>query len=457
MKQFFSLFAAILFTGSMFATNFSLEQVTAVEVGKSYVFVRNAHALKAEVKSSKLQSTTDYLTENLEGTENYVWTLETADGGFYIKDVEGNYLANPSKKTDISLAAKGAIWTIEFTGDIVLISNKSNDGRFIGETFDGSNEYKAYAKSNLNTYGHDFTVFVLKAEDPSKPAISAKTIDFGSVTIENDVDNFELDTTLEVTAANLTAPIEVTNGENVTATEASLPAEGGTLHLHIVAAPGAFEDTIQLASGELAVKVAVVGSVKQKRAPGAPGEFVAYEDEIVEGDYLIVSGNKAMKASVSSDRLDYATVEIEDGTITTEDASIVWHIAKSGDFWTIYNADEKRYAASTGAKNKAALIEDGSDDKALWTVSVDDGEFEFVNKANEAAVVNANLRLNGTYGFACYSTGTGSPLSLYKGTPVPTALDNTNAEVKAEKFFRNGQLIIRKNGVEYNATGAIVK
>lgn len=456
MKQFFSLFAAILFTGSMFATNFSLEQVTAVEAGKSYVFVRNAHALKAEVTSNKLQSTADYLTEGLEGTENYVWTLETADGGFYIKDVEGTYLANTSK-TDISLAAKGAIWTIEFTGDIVLISNKSNDGRFIGETSDGSNEYKAYAKSNLNTYGHDFTVFVLKEEDPSKPAISAKSIDFGSVTIENDVDNFELDTTLEVTAANLTAPIEVTNGEHVTATEASLPAEGGTLHLHIVAAPGAFEDTIQLASGELAVKVAVVGFVKQKKAPGASGEFIAYTDEIVEGDYIIVSGSDAMKAAELNERIAFAPVEIEEGVINTEDASIIWHIAKSGDYWTIYNAEEERYAASTGAKNKAALIEDGTDDKALWTVSVDEGEFEFVNKANDAKAVNANLRQNGNFGFACYSTSTGSPLSLYKGNPKPTAVDNTNAEVKAEKFFRNGQLIIRKNGVEYNATGAIVK
>jgi len=33
-------------------------------------------------------------------------------------------------------------------------------------------------------------------------------------------------------------------------------------------------------------------------------------------------------------------------------------------------------------------------------------------------------------------------------------IQNTKAAVKAEKFFRNGQLIIRKNGVEYNAIGA---
>ena len=33
-------------------------------------------------------------------------------------------------------------------------------------------------------------------------------------------------------------------------------------------------------------------------------------------------------------------------------------------------------------------------------------------------------------------------------------INDVNANTKAEKFFRDGQLIIRKNGVEYNALGA---
>ena len=57
----------------------------------------------------------------------------------------------------------------------------------------------------------------------------------------------------------------------------------------------------------------------------------------------------------------------------------------------------------------------------------------------------------------------------YKGTPefdagceftileTPTAVDNTEVNAKAVKFFENGQLVIIKNGVKYNATGAIVK
>ncbi len=38
-----------------------------------------------------------------------------------------------------------------------------------------------------------------------------------------------------------------------------------------------------------------------------------------------------------------------------------------------------------------------------------------------------------------------------------TAISNTDADAKAVKFFENGQLIIIKNGVRYNAQGAIVK
>ena len=39
-------------------------------------------------------------------------------------------------------------------------------------------------------------------------------------------------------------------------------------------------------------------------------------------------------------------------------------------------------------------------------------------------------------------------------TPASQGINNTNAAVKVEKFYRDGQLIIRKNGVEYNALGA---
>ncbi len=147
--------------------------------------------------------------------------------------------------------------------------------------------------------------------------------------------------------------------------------------------------------------------------PVEPEDFALFTGDLVEGDYLIVYDVYAMNNFVESGRLQYAEVEAENDVISTDNAAIIWHIARSGEYWTIYSADAQAYAASTGAKNKAQMLADGTDDMALWTVMGTE-TFEFVNKANAAAGVNANLRNNGTYGFACYSASTGGALTLYK-------------------------------------------
>ena len=156
----------------------------------------------------------------------------------------------------------------------------------------------------------------------------------------------------------------------------------------------------------------------------AANNFVLHEGELVEGDYLIVYEEKAMKAIVTSGRLDYAEVTVNGTRIENSDKSIIWHIAPSAKYWTIFSDNTKSFAASTGVKNKAQLLTDGTNDMSLWTVTktTDASTFEFVNKKNTTAKVNANLRNNGTYGFACYATTTGGPLSLYR---LDGPVDNT--------------------------------
>lgn len=150
-----------------------------------------------------------------------------------------------------------------------------------------------------------------------------------------------------------------------------------------------------------------------KETEDGGGEFALYSGDLTEGDYVIYYGGKAMKATVASNRLGYAEVSVSADKIATEDASIIWHLSQTNGYWRIYNAGENSYAASTGVANKAQLLADGSDDHAQWTVS-GTATYEFVNKANAAKSINANLRNNGTYGFACYATQTGGALSLYK-------------------------------------------
>ncbi len=152
--------------------------------------------------------------------------------------------------------------------------------------------------------------------------------------------------------------------------------------------------------------------------PPTGDEYALYTGELVEGDYLIVYSGGAMNTTVTNDRLQYEDVTVNNDVIVTDNAAIVWHIAPSGQYWTIYNANADAYAASTGAKNKAQMLANGTDDKALWTVSGTE-TYEFVNKQNTTNNVNANLRKNGTYGFACYATSTGGALSLYKKVAEP--------------------------------------
>ena len=175
--------------------------------------------------------------------------------------------------------------------------------------------------------------------------------------------------------------------------------------------------------------------------------YTLFTGTLVEGDYLIVYDGKAMNTTVTSDRLQYEEVTANNDVITTNNAAIVWHIAPSGNYWTIYNVNENAYAASTGAKNKAQLLANGADDMSLWTVS-GSTTYEFVNKANTANNINAYLRNNGTYGFACYASGTGGALSLYKKAGNEPSINVTPNVVNVDATEHDGILTVTYTAIE---------
>lgn len=150
--------------------------------------------------------------------------------------------------------------------------------------------------------------------------------------------------------------------------------------------------------------------------------YAPFTGALTEGDYLICDGTNAMNTTVSSNRLQFTSITKDGDNVVNPSSEIVWHIAPSGNYWTIYNAKEKKYAASTGKKNEAQLLSDGTDDKSLWTAS-GSSTYEFVNKQNTTNSVNANLRYNSGYGFACYSTSTGNSLTLYKRQIISSKMD----------------------------------
>ncbi len=180
-------------------------------------------------------------------------------------------------------------------------------------------------------------------------------------------------------------------------------------------------------------------------APATGDQYKLYYGDLVEGDYIIYYDGKAMSNEVSNDRLQYAEVTPENDIITTDNEAIVWHIAPSGEYWTIYSPAAKAYAAGTGVKNKAQMLVDVND-YALWSVEAmaTHVAHEFTNKANAAAGVNAVLRNNGTYGFACYSVNTGGAVQLYKKVEsfVPTVQTVTVTDAGYATFVAEKNLEI---------------
>ena len=191
---------------------------------------------------------------------------------------------------------------------------------------------------------------------------------------------------------------------------------------------------------------AVTVSQEAYTAPATGDQYELFYGDLVEGDYIIYYDGKAMSNEVANNRLQYAEVTPENDVITTDNEAIVWHIAPSGDYWTIYSPAAKAYAASNGTKNQAQMLVD-ADDHALWSVEAmaTHVAHEFTNKANTAAGVNAILRNNGTYGFACYSSSTGGSLQLYKKvdtTPEPEYQTVTVTEAGYATFVATHDLEI---------------
>ena len=349
-------------------------------------------------------------------------------------------------------------WKFTFDGDVALISNASNSDRFIGETSSGANTYKAYATSNLNSYGHDFTVYELQESDAPVINAAPAMVDFGSYAVGKDVAAKEVAVTFnnlkgKVTYSELKAPFTVTGTIDKTGDKLTVTATASAI--------GTYEQTftIQSIDDKVSVDVKVVMTVMDPSVG-----YAKMIGDMVEGDYVITYGEYAMKAFIQENakqekvnRFDVATFTVSGDVLVDPAADIIWHIASADDHWTLYNESTGKYAASTDAKNKGTLVDDATTDNAKWNITVTEANtYEFENVARAASSQDSGnkwLRNNNTYGFACYAENTGGPLTLYRLGAIPTAVDQVEAEVKVVKVVEEGRIVIIRDGIRYNAQG----
>ncbi|MCQ2348320.1 MAG: InlB B-repeat-containing protein [Paludibacteraceae bacterium] len=161
-------------------------------------------------------------------------------------------------------------------------------------------------------------------------------------------------------------------------------------------------------------------------------KYGLYNGAIREGDYIFKADGKYyfMNNTISSNRLANVAAtddpEIINNVITTEVETYVWHIAKSGDYWTIQNLANNKYAAGTSTKNQAQLLEACTDNMAKWTITYDEEKdvYTFENLGRSQASSDSNnkyLRNNDNSGWACYGSSTGNAITLYKAGFTPAA------------------------------------
>lgn len=98
---------------------------------------------------------------------------------------------------------------------------------------------------------------------------------------------------------------------------------------------------------------------------------------------------------------------------------------------------------AAGASSRYAVVSDGTTETRSDELTAS-GAFG-VLKAQIAAA--GTVYVYGTNGMYIYQI-------KVSDSDAGQGIDAVEDAVKAEKYFRNGQLIIRKNGVEYNALGA---
>ena len=464
MKKLFTLAAALLLMGTLSAQQYSLVKVTEVKDGGLYVFERNDHVLCSSLVNQVLQATDDYQTTELTGKEDYVWKLDGDNTeGFAIRNEKkyadnptGHiFLGNPSKKTDITMSNDAsARWKFTFDGDEATITNVSNADRFLGETSEGSNGYKAYAQSNIDTYGHNFTVYELQVSTAPFINVTPAAADFGTKAVGDKAVSMEI----TVSFGNLKGEITYTALASPFSVSGSLAESGDKLTITATpATEGKYSQTLTIKSE--ADNVSAQVSVKLNVAD-LSGGFVKMSGAVVEGDYVLTYGEYALKAAVSNkNRFENGTFTVSGDVLDDPDAAIIWHIASAGEQWTLFNESTGKYAGSTADKNQGALLNDAESDNAKWNITVtEDNTYEFENIARSKAADDKNpgnkwLHNNGNNGWATYSTTTGGALTLYHLGATPTAVDQVEAEVKVVKVVEEGRIVIIRDGIRYNAQG----
>ena len=241
-------------------------------------------------------------------------------------------------------------------------------------------------KITLNTTTNSiYLVSVTITTQSSDPEVSVSpdSWDFGTVHASDAASKV-----FSVSGSNLTAGmLTLAVPEGFSVSPSSIAVDGTLAATNVTVSKNTsteddYAGNLSISGGGLASAKTVALTMTVDADPAPTGTFKLFSGDLSEGDYVFVVGGKAMTNTVSSNRLANTDVTISaDNKITNPEDAIIWHVAASEEYWTIYNTAIAKYAASTGAANKAAVTAT-EDDKILWSVEESSGSYHFNNKYN---------------------------------------------------------------------------
>ena len=449
MKKIFSLFAAILFAGSMMADpvngtiglgdNSGDWNATTSDTFTDANGLEWTRTVSAGGKAS-IQSHICQFGNSNNPCTSLVFTT-TIGKDVTLSAFSASFVGGASKTSGTVKLYKG---TTELASETVSGTASVNCAITSSVTVSSTEAIKVEYTGTAGSIRISQIAYTYEEEstDPSTPSISAPKMNFKTVTITSNDDNYVLDTTLVVTGANLEEAITATGSEHVTVS-GELTAEGGDLGLHIVAAPGNFSEKITLTSGETSIQVDVVGVVKQKIIfPGTDATMTAG----TSASAVTVNGINGIKAGTSSAG-GSLTVTVPANANKLHFFAAAWK-GEAGDI-TISAPEGVLSVSSVSVKADDGISGSGS---AYTLTTLDDSDCAFhldlTGVAEETEITFS--RSGSNQRFVVWG-------AKYETSGSATAIDNADATVKAVKFIENGQLFIEKNGHVYNVQGQIVK
>ena len=426
MKKLFSLFAAVLFAGSMMAAEKAVENVfNSTTMGKGI-------------------SGYDQTWTNTSGTTLTLVNFNNNNKGWSL--VKCGSKKNPSVGTITTASALAEkITRVEVTVD-AFTSGKVNDFYLLVSSASafttadtvrlaiaqGVNKFNIASEKQAENLYYRLVVDCAKGTSnglvtiskvdfyydfvTTNPTISvaSNTVDLGTVYVAKD-QTATIKHTLTIEGLNLTNGIDFETSANLTFNPNTLPAAGGDVEVTISDVP----------AGDFSVSFMLTSEIG--------GGAQATNEVTLTGTVAEIDMFDSFEALVEAELADHSLVEVAFENVMIDSIYVNYSNKRQGIYFTVgetayeiySNQNEVPSAWVAGGKVSGTLRGEWTVWKGLWELKPETG-FVWAEDLTYVA-------------------------------PSATAISNTAVEAKAVKSLENGILVIEKAGKKYNVMGQIIK